>query len=230
MTTKELRAYIDRILGNSLRVLLPSYWWKRMFGATIDAVESVAKGVSSTRQTIKTLQEGYKELSDSKADAEKFYIVRETVLERMEYGATYLVYGANDSLTIRVINYKDPIPDVMTNVIWFSKKKKLEIIADSGTSNIHWDGIPPMDLNNLDTNSLYKLEIRRVVYYKNSEGNGTVYMIRWCANITEYSDTKEKYDSALSTTSTNAVQNKVVKAYVDNAIASAITNILNTPV
>lgn len=48
MTTKELRAYIDRILGNSIRCLLPSYWWKRAFGATIDIVESVEKNVKNT--------------------------------------------------------------------------------------------------------------------------------------------------------------------------------------
>ena len=190
MTTKELRTYIDRILGNSLRVLLPSYWWKRLFGATIDAVDAVAKNVSSSYQTIKTLQEGYKELSDSKADTEKFYIGRETELERMEYGATYLVYGDVDSLTINASYYKDPIPDVMTNVIWFSNKKKLEITADGSTSNIVWDR-KPSDLNNLNASSLYKLEIRRVVYYKNITSIGAVRRLKWCANITEYSENAE---------------------------------------
>ena len=39
MTTNELKSYIDRILGNSVRLLLPSYWWKRAFGAVIDKVD-----------------------------------------------------------------------------------------------------------------------------------------------------------------------------------------------
>lgn len=39
MTTNELKSYVDRILGDSVRVLLPSYWWKRAFGAVIDKVE-----------------------------------------------------------------------------------------------------------------------------------------------------------------------------------------------
>ena len=39
MTTKELKSYIERILGNSIRCLLPSYWWKRMFGLVVDRVE-----------------------------------------------------------------------------------------------------------------------------------------------------------------------------------------------
>lgn len=36
MTTQELKQYIDRVLGNSIRCLLPSYWWKRVFGAVVD--------------------------------------------------------------------------------------------------------------------------------------------------------------------------------------------------
>lgn len=36
MKTQELKSYIDRVLGNSIRCLLPSYWWKRAFGAVID--------------------------------------------------------------------------------------------------------------------------------------------------------------------------------------------------
>ena len=41
MTTKELKAYIDRTLGNSVRCLLPSYWWKRLFELTLDKVDEV---------------------------------------------------------------------------------------------------------------------------------------------------------------------------------------------
>lgn len=36
MTTSELKSYIDRILGNNIRLLLPSYWWKKAFGAVVD--------------------------------------------------------------------------------------------------------------------------------------------------------------------------------------------------
>ena len=39
MTTQELKQYIDKVLGNNLRCLLPSYWWKKAFGAVIDKVD-----------------------------------------------------------------------------------------------------------------------------------------------------------------------------------------------
>ena len=37
-------------------------------------------------------------------------------------------------------------------------------------------------------------------------------------------------DTSMSDTSTNAVQNKVIKAYVDEAISQSITNALNTAI
>ena len=42
MTTKELKSYRDRTIGNSVRCLLPSYWWKRLFGVVLDRVDEVS--------------------------------------------------------------------------------------------------------------------------------------------------------------------------------------------
>lgn len=44
MNTQELKQYIDRVLGNNIRCLLPSYWWKRAFGAVIDKVDEKIDG------------------------------------------------------------------------------------------------------------------------------------------------------------------------------------------
>lgn len=46
MNTQELRNKIDSILGNSMRVLLPSYWWKMLFHHVADALDSKGQGVS----------------------------------------------------------------------------------------------------------------------------------------------------------------------------------------
>ena len=59
MTTQELKSYIDRILGNNIRLLLPSYWWKRAFGAVIDKVdEKVEKSDLKTINGESVLGEG----------------------------------------------------------------------------------------------------------------------------------------------------------------------------
>lgn len=39
MTTQELRQSIDKVLGNSIRCLLPSYWWKRLFHQVADVID-----------------------------------------------------------------------------------------------------------------------------------------------------------------------------------------------
>lgn len=41
MNTQELKKYINRVLGNKIRCLLPSYWWKRLFNLVVDRVDEV---------------------------------------------------------------------------------------------------------------------------------------------------------------------------------------------
>ena len=41
MTAQELNTYIDKVLGNCLRCLLPSYWWKRLLTQIVDYVDGV---------------------------------------------------------------------------------------------------------------------------------------------------------------------------------------------
>lgn len=47
MTTNEPKSYIDRIIGNSLRCILPSYWWKKLFGVVVEYIEKIEKTLSS---------------------------------------------------------------------------------------------------------------------------------------------------------------------------------------
>ena len=65
MTTNELKSYVDRILGNNVRVLLPSYWWKRAFGAVIDKVdEADSKAASASLSAYRASQKADKASSD----------------------------------------------------------------------------------------------------------------------------------------------------------------------
>lgn len=42
-----LKDKINRILGNNVRLLLPSYWWKRVFGMVVDEVDRVEQKVNT---------------------------------------------------------------------------------------------------------------------------------------------------------------------------------------
>ncbi len=41
MTTKDLRNSVEKVLGNNIRCLLPSYWWKRLFHQVADTIDEV---------------------------------------------------------------------------------------------------------------------------------------------------------------------------------------------
>lgn len=43
-----LKDKINRILGNNVRLLLPSYWWKRLFGMVVDRIDEVHPIVDSS--------------------------------------------------------------------------------------------------------------------------------------------------------------------------------------
>jgi hypothetical protein len=42
-----MRKEIDRVLGNSLRCILPSYWWKRLLGKMADKIESAEESAAA---------------------------------------------------------------------------------------------------------------------------------------------------------------------------------------
>ena len=62
MTTQELRSYIDKTLGNSLRCLLPSFWWKKLFNSVVDVIEDSTKNnqnnTSGSKDIVFYLTEG----------------------------------------------------------------------------------------------------------------------------------------------------------------------------
>lgn len=41
MTTQELKEYINKILGNNIRCILPSYWWKKLFSNVVDKIDEI---------------------------------------------------------------------------------------------------------------------------------------------------------------------------------------------
>lgn len=50
-----LKDKINRILGNNVRLLLPSYWWKRVFGLISDEVEGLETDVKSLTKHLSSI-------------------------------------------------------------------------------------------------------------------------------------------------------------------------------
>lgn len=62
----KLKENIDRILGSSLRCLLPSYWWKRIFGFLVEEINDVRSTANSkaNKSEVTSLSNSVDALSD----------------------------------------------------------------------------------------------------------------------------------------------------------------------
>lgn len=45
MTTQELKNKIEKVLGNNIRCLLPSYWWKNLFHSVADRIDEIEQKI-----------------------------------------------------------------------------------------------------------------------------------------------------------------------------------------
>lgn len=91
MNTQELKQYIDKVLGNSIRCLLPSYWWKRLFNQVADRIDEVEQSTSK--------------LIESKVEEVKMPIVESVdELEKLELakGEVAAVEKAGESATVKI--------------------------------------------------------------------------------------------------------------------------------
>lgn len=59
MTTQELKNKIEKVLGNSIRCLLPSYWWKNIFHSVADRIDEVETAVTKnvSDMVVKSIKE-----------------------------------------------------------------------------------------------------------------------------------------------------------------------------
>ena len=59
MTTQELKNKIEKVLGNNIRCLLPSYWWKNLFHSVADRIDEVETTVTEnvSDMVVKSLKE-----------------------------------------------------------------------------------------------------------------------------------------------------------------------------
>lgn len=53
----ELKNYINKILGDNIRCILPSYWWKRIFGLILDKIDEVSKSIGNATPDMSNVQE-----------------------------------------------------------------------------------------------------------------------------------------------------------------------------
>lgn len=196
MNTQELRNKIDNILGNSLRVLLPSYWWKKLFhhvADTIDGNEQLI--IESFREFEKkhpdiasrtfyiTLDENSEEAAHNKQLCQQFFI---SFLRALDSGTKF----HNDPYYLAVPLAEDE-ESLECDVRLITCPQYS--FAEGGVA--FWDvGIGEKQFI--------------VLFFLLGNGIPEIAPVSGSTNIT--------VDSSLSTTSTNPVQNKVVTNALNN--------------
>ena len=111
MTTKDLRNNIEKVLGNSIRCLLPSYWWKRLFHQVADTIDTI-NGVEIVGSEAKL----------KNLNAQQGSLASVATRNEMKISECYFPTQEDDSLTeaelfakltpVKAIEVSFPLPDL----------------------------------------------------------------------------------------------------------------------
>lgn len=220
MTTQELKQYVDRVLGNSIRCLLPSYWWRRLFEMVLDAlsvlekelknkaekltVSNLVSSVESQRDRITNVENSLNQVSSNVKQVKILYIDDNDDLtsEQKEINKETLNSMYSDIVigSVHTIKYKEDY-DIVVYVrsLFYTPVVLIDAMFD-GSSVILYCSAPYL-LN-------YPLgKVLKVDFNRNTGGINSYELVD---NIT--------VDTSLSTTSTNPVQNKVVTSALNNKV------------
>lgn len=126
MTTKDLRNSIEKVLGNNIRCLLPSYWWKRLFHQVADTIDTI-NGVEIVGSEAKL----------QKLDAQQGSLASVAMRKETKISECYFLTEEDDSLPeaevfakltpVKAIEVSFPLPDLSsadTSVQLVSEDKK----------------------------------------------------------------------------------------------------------
>lgn len=87
MTTQELKNKIEKVLGNNIRCLLPSYWWKNLFHSVADRIDEVETTVTENvnDMVVKSLKEFEAKHPDMASNTLVFTVDENSVEARSNY-------------------------------------------------------------------------------------------------------------------------------------------------
>jgi hypothetical protein len=182
MTTQELKQQIDKVLGNSIRCLLPSYWWKRLFNQVADRIDEVEQTTS--------------QLIDSKVEEVKMPIVESVdELEKLKLakGRVAAVEKTGEFATVKIsdcyfsLNREE---DWSKYTIVKGIEEKDNVIIDKETSVLF---------------SASKEMITKDALQVNTLSSGIFYYMKWTDDAAYFSSLEE-VNKALSSGKYRAVQ------------------------
>lgn len=221
-----MRKEIDRVLGNSLRCILPSFWWKRLLGMMSDRIDSAQSAANNAQRTaVLIASEISSELSNKQ---DKLYSGSniKTINNQSILGSGNITIEAGDGVE-QIIFYateNDAYPltaaEIAHNVESMQKQRTaflnntpVSFLVSVKGAGFQICETPSFYLpsNNTDIPVGFYIVCggsAQVMVTCNWDGTATVEDVKWI-------------DAELSDTSKNPVQNKVIKAYVDEKVANS---------
>lgn len=192
-----MKKEINRVLGNSLRCILPSFWWKRLLGKMADRIESAESAATSATQTVVRIANDVYDELDYKQD--KLYSGSniKTINGQSIIGSGNLEVGGGEVDSALSETSTNPVQNKviyetlagMEQEFFGMYEQQNKFIQDS--------------FEDVGTQLLNKADISYVdEKVANAGGSGASIVV----------------DSELSTTSTNPVQNKAITIPLNLAI------------
>jgi hypothetical protein len=262
MTTQELKQYIDKVLGNGIRCLLPSYWWKRLFSLTLDKVDEKLDAANiKTINGESVIGEGnlkvgitsvssMEELNALEAEVGDIATVGYESLSLVSAANLKVAYGSTfldewDSLTrIGKVEIGEPYAEEgrVAAITLHGKArfgiKAIIITCENGEFVFSQNSLKKSldEINEILQNEDYRylngsnpdvLDKTYKLYAHSSSAEAYIKVDTWARLLKEgEGGSNITVDSELSAESEKPVQNKAVKAYVDNAVENLTNEII----
>lgn len=133
----ELKTYINKILGDNIRCILPSYWWKRLFGLVIDSIENEVGSVKraldtkATKSEVSSINAKIETLESNASKSCRFYVP--LTLEGNQITTLTAEQIKENKASVSLLRYSGNIDDYDIRLYWYNNSKPLPLAIRSIT-------------------------------------------------------------------------------------------------
>lgn len=212
MTTNELKSYIDRIVGNSLRCILPSYWWKKLFGVVVDKIAEMDSKLSSIEEQQKNVGTWHLCVTINYIDANDL-----TAAQRKNNQGLFA-----HLLSAKYLGFFPKFPKEVGVYILE------ELLPDSACGSVYFPSLIVPQTEGVDPSTgeyIYRFDIYSETHIYTLREDGSVEKTERTDIASGVDELKERLDDLES-----EINDCVTETEMNRAIAEALTNTLNTEV
>lgn len=217
-----MKKEINRTLGNSLRCILPSFWWKRLLGKMVDKIESAESSASSAMKMATLAGAEASDKQDRLVSGSNIKTINHqsilgsgNITIEAGNGVEQIIFYAtgNDAYPLTAAEIAHNVESMQKQRTAFLNNTPVSFLVSVKGAGFQMCQTPSFYLPSNNTNIPVGFHIvcggsTQVMVICNWDGTANAKDLNWI-------------DTELSDTSKNPVQNKVIKAYVDEKVANS---------